>query len=1242
MSPALVDTGASADLFRLPRAIPSARFVDFRVQSLPGGDYTASCGMEENGLGISNPDGIGGAGYTFSAAPPVSRLAGRGRMNKGRKPKSTSVSGIGVDKPFVGVSDGVSTSPIGLGIGNRDWGFASGQRKSGLGLGAHSNFRAAGNVEEKAFDNAGKKETLGVGGSFGVEDPGPTSKTGGGTSLNGDDGVSASNSTLELGTGLRTSDNVGAIKGPQKIADGNTAKESFVFGSGRTGYDSSATRLGDMNIRLDKKTGSSIEPSIATKTDAATLEQKVTHSTGVTSKSVPPSLSSMPATGASGSQLPECEDSHRTKTGAIMETSSVQPTVSCVHGQGHNGFRFSCRTEEVEFKSTSVKPNIFSAVDQKVEFTSKRHVAKSTTSKKKKDKMRPTPVQTHRGHFGKDFLMKEISPSMSSFSPNVSPFPEYFSGNRISRENSLTSHESFDLGTNSEQSDSRLSDSNDALEEDFVALTRQLGLNESGFKAQETASDTLVNRNPDYIGTNVLEMHSTLDSETQAYNAASENLDADCGTSRISGETTATLDTGRLEINGMPQTGFTSTREAIADSITDSKFTFAASSPAHGLAAAHFPKKKNQQDVGADTFTPNLIGQYISSSTQFYPLSVGTSLPSSSQPKKKGEFPYSRHRMLNSLQVTDEALGKNDANSINAVALLAQESCEKWRLRGNQAYASENFSRAEEYYTNGVNSIPEAEKSKACLRVLMLCYSNRAATRMALGKVREALEDCLFASAIDPSFLKVQLRAANCYLALGEIDEASHYFKKLLQTGAGVDQKILAEASEGLRKVQKVSKCINQSAELLLGGSFSDSDTFLQAVDEALLTSPYCEKLLETKAEALLKLRKYEEVIQLSEQSLASAEINCRTLVGGTRLSNQDDPVISEHYYFRLWRYRVIVKSCFQLGKLEQAVELLEKEASRIGNKILESSIPLACTIRELVRLKVAGNDAFQLGKYEEAVEHYSVALAKNPGSCPFAAVCYCNRAAAYKSLNQIADAISDCSLAMALDSNYTKAISRRASLFEVIRDYDQAAKDLRRLVSKLKKKLGEKKNISGISDRSTNLSLANDMREAEVRLSEMEEEARKDVPINFYLILGVEPLATPSEIRKAYRKCALKHHPDKAGQFLGKNDVGDDVLWNKITDEVQRDMDRLFKMIGEAYAVLSDSSKRSRYDLEEEMRSAHRKGKGSSTPRTQTEFQNHPFERSGSGRQGTEVWRSYRQSQSHAQEASRSKWYTG
>lgn len=62
------------------------------------------------------------------------------------------------------------------------------------------------------------------------------------------------------------------------------------------------------------------------------------------------------------------------------------------------------------------------------------------------------------------------------------------------------------------------------------------------------------------------------------------------------------------------------------------------------------------------------------------------------------------------------------------------------------------------------------------------------------------------------------------------------------------------------------------------------------------------------------------------------------------------------------------------------------------------------------------------------------------------------------------------------------------------------------------------------------------------------------------YKVLGVERNATDAEIQKAYRKLALKHHPDK-------------------NPDNKEQAEENFKKISEAYDVLRDSEKRSNYD---------------------------------------------------------------
>ena len=65
----------------------------------------------------------------------------------------------------------------------------------------------------------------------------------------------------------------------------------------------------------------------------------------------------------------------------------------------------------------------------------------------------------------------------------------------------------------------------------------------------------------------------------------------------------------------------------------------------------------------------------------------------------------------------------------------------------------------------------------------------------------------------------------------------------------------------------------------------------------------------------------------------------------------------------------------------------------------------------------------------------------------------------------------------------------------------------------------------------------------------------------DYYEVLGVSRDCSESDIKKAYKKMALKWHPDK--------------------NPDQRDnAERVFKRVSEAYEVLSDAGKRKMYDM--------------------------------------------------------------
>jgi tetratricopeptide (TPR) repeat protein len=235
--------------------------------------------------------------------------------------------------------------------------------------------------------------------------------------------------------------------------------------------------------------------------------------------------------------------------------------------------------------------------------------------------------------------------------------------------------------------------------------------------------------------------------------------------------------------------------------------------------------------------------------------------------------------------------------------------------------------------------------------------------------------------------------------------------------------------------------------------------------------------------ECLMGLGQYEEALSLSNT-----------------LMRQQNPAQEGALLF--WRAQCL----YRMGNLESAGKHLQQclraDPDNGGYAALFKKVRL------LEGRKKAGDDAFKRGQYEAAVEAWTECLGVDPQLSGFNAKLYNNRATAYGKLRRHQEAVDDCGQAIALEPGYVKAFKRRAeslyalggeeNLEQCVRDWEEVA----RLVA------------SEQEEREC----AQKLRQAKVALKRAK---RKD----FYRILGVAQDATEDEVRRAYKKLALKFH---------------------------------------------------------------------------------------------------------------------
>lgn len=397
---------------------------------------------------------------------------------------------------------------------------------------------------------------------------------------------------------------------------------------------------------------------------------------------------------------------------------------------------------------------------------------------------------------------------------------------------------------------------------------------------------------------------------------------------------------------------------------------------------------------------------------------------------------------------------------------------------------------------------------------------------MMLNDFNSALSDSKHAIQLDNTFEKGYIRMAKCSLALGDIIGTEQAIKCLLQLDA--NSKALAPEQKSckfLREIEEVAK---------MAYDRKDYRTVIYHMDNVLKVSTACSKYKLLKAECLAFLGRVDVscyLTNLLKQKLTICLIFFQEASDLAVNVMKSDSSNADAVYIRgicLYFQDNLDKSIVHF------VRVLSLDPDHQKAKLFRIKA------RTLKEKKEKGNELFKTFKYREAHAVYTEALQVDELNKEINSKLHYNRALVSSKIGNYRDAVADCTAALKYNSKYVKAFMRRAKCYYDIENFEECVKDYESVLQ-LEKSI-EVKNL---------------LRDAKLALKKSK---RKD----YYKILGINRNATDDEIKKAYRKRALVHHPDRHASS---------------TDEEKKEQEKKFKEVGEAYAILSDAQKKGRYD---------------------------------------------------------------
>ena len=350
-------------------------------------------------------------------------------------------------------------------------------------------------------------------------------------------------------------------------------------------------------------------------------------------------------------------------------------------------------------------------------------------------------------------------------------------------------------------------------------------------------------------------------------------------------------------------------------------------------------------------------------------------------------------------------------------------------------------------------------------------------------------------------------------------------------------EKMIGLCSQSMESLQKV---------LILQNTHKEANQELPKVTQ-------CAHLI-TEAQTSYDHKNYQNTInilnQISEIAYESTSIillraRCHAHLKDHQSVLIDTRKILQHDKKNIEALHLRGQAYYHLGEHDNALthykEILRNDPEHVTVKAATKRLKLYKKYLE------AADAALNEKRYNDAIESLTQAIEAEPQHIVTLPSLHLKKCDALLQLRQHTEAITACTAVITLEENNLDAYMKRGECYLASGLFQEAINDYQKAVS-----------------------INNSHQPAQEGLHRAQNALKKSLEKDYYKELGVSRQATDREIKKAFRKLALLYHPDK--------------ISDSATDEEKETAQNKFRIIAEAYEVLSDTELRGKYDRGEEV----------------------------------------------------------